>query len=54
MSKIIKETTANALVVVSETYPDEETASNEQSQPENTECKVLEYKVEKTKWRKSE
>ena len=52
MAKIIKTLTGQADVIVTETYLDEEAANAEDAKPENVDVKVIDFKVENTRWKK--
>lgn len=52
MAKIIKTITGEAMVVIKETYIDEDAAASEENEPETRDVTVTDFKVENTKWRK--
>jgi hypothetical protein len=52
MPKIIKEQTGEASVVITETFIDEEAALDKEAEPETTDVKVTDLKIQNTKWRK--
>ena len=52
MARIVKTITGQADVIITETYIDEEAASNKETEPETRDVQVTELKIENTKWRK--
>lgn len=51
MAKILKTITADAALVIDETYANEEQASTD-NEPEKREVKVSEVKIINTRWKK--
>jgi len=52
MAKIIKTITGEAMVIIKETFIDEEAAASEENEPETRSVEVTDFKIENTKWRK--
>lgn len=52
MAKIVKEQTAEASLVITETFTDEAAALDKDVEPEKTDVKVIDLRIDHTKWRK--